>query len=67
MVQHGPANKKHLIWASLRFLLGRHLETTLSKGYYIGFSVEFTTEPFFLRWWFAHLQQCVMFAGWGSV
>ena len=46
--QYGPANKKHLIiWASLRFLLGRHLQTTLSIGYYMGFSAEFTTEPFF--------------------
>ena len=38
-VQHGPANKKHLIVASLRFLKGRHLQTTLSIGYYIGFRV----------------------------
>ena len=48
-VQYGPANKKPLIWASLRFLLGRHLQTTLSTSYYIGFSVEFTTEPFFFQ------------------
>ena len=27
--QYGPANKKHLIWASLRLSSGRHLETTL--------------------------------------
>ena len=48
-IQHGPANMKHITWASLRFLPGRHLQTTLSIGYYyIGFSVECTTEPFFL-------------------
>ena len=41
-------NYLYVIWASLRFLWGRHLQTTLSIGYYIGFSVEFTTEPFFL-------------------
>ena len=46
--KYGTANKKHLIWASLRFLLGRLLQTTLSIGYYIGFSVAFTTKPFFL-------------------
>ena len=35
--------------ASLRFSLGRHPETTLSIGFYIGcISVEITTEPFFL-------------------
>ena len=47
-VQYGPANKKRLILANLRFLLGHHLQTTLSIGYYIGFSVQFTTEPSFL-------------------
>ena len=48
-VQYGPANKKHLIWASLRFLLGRHLHTNLSIiSHHIGFNIEFTTKPFFL-------------------
>ena len=48
-VQCGPANNKHLrTTSSLRFLLGRHLRTTLSIGCYIGFSAEFTTEPCFL-------------------
>ena len=49
LVQDGPANKKRLIRASLRFLLGRHFQPTMSIGYYIGFSVEFTTEPIFLN------------------
>ena len=35
--QYGPATKKLLIWASLRFLLGRHLQITLSIGYHIEF------------------------------
>ena len=34
-IQYGPANKKHLIWTSLRFMLRRHLQATLSIGYYI--------------------------------
>ena len=50
--EYGPANKKHLIWASPRFLLGRHRQTTLSIDYFIPgtrvlLSVEFTTEESF--------------------
>ena len=29
VVQYEPANKKHLIWASLICLLGRHVQTNL--------------------------------------
>ena len=47
-MQYGPTNNKHLIWASLRFLLGRHLQTTFEHTVGKEFSVEFTTEPFFL-------------------
>ena len=50
--QYGLGNKKHLVWANLIFLLGRHLQTTFSIVYYIGFSVEFTTEPYFLTQFF---------------
>ena len=46
-LEYGSANKKRLILASLRFLLGCHLQSTLSIGYCIGFSVDFTTKPFF--------------------
>ena len=57
VVQYGPVNKEHLIWASLRILLGRHLQTNLILGYYIGFSVDFTAEPFFLSQFSCVLQQ----------
>ena len=32
---HGPANKKYLLWASLRLLSGLHLQITLSTGYHL--------------------------------